>query len=379
MYIAALQFGVPLKKGEDIQKDADLSSDFALAPETVTAFNSWLGKVDRSVDRVEDAMKFGMGQLLSWRTLRATPGGGYVTGQAFFKAAQEDAVTPHQVAQAVDEAQKTDPQLQDMNGQLAQAEQKRTLATKNTQYPANMAEISACNNQIAAVTETIDRRNEALYGEVAQKTAPARPGEDAYSVSTNDRTDLLQGAEEMRLLLGHLYPAEAQDKWQLQLTQPVVSHSNRVYPPEPPAPPQLAVTHVSPSGPMKPNEPLWIRPQMRLVDGGIAFHTMRTLKFFNPNDDVMSAPHDKVVPFLLQHTSPEAVKQLPAEAITLFDDYVHDSRCWFRVPYFHEYAPGGYGWPRIVFIGGNERSPWFGFDPLHVPLDTAGSDRTVPA
>ncbi|MCY1549968.1 hypothetical protein D9M68_861800 [compost metagenome] len=38
-------------------------------------------------------------------------------------------------------------------------------------------------------------------------------------------------------------------------------------------------------------------------------------------------------------------------AIELFDNYIHDSRAWFRVPHFHEYAPGGYGWARTFFVG----------------------------
>ncbi|MEA3116991.1 MAG: hypothetical protein QOI13_261, partial [Paraburkholderia sp.] len=64
-------------------------------------------------------------------------------------------------------------------------------------------------------------------------------------------------------------------------------------------------------------------------------------------------------------------------AITLFDNYVHDSRCGFRVPYFREYAPGGYAWPRMIFIGGDERADLFGFDPLCVPLCTVESDETA--
>ncbi len=60
-----------------------------MASDTVVAFNEWLKTTDSAITRVEDAMKFGMGQLLTWRTLRArTDGehaGHYITNQKFFK------------------------------------------------------------------------------------------------------------------------------------------------------------------------------------------------------------------------------------------------------------------------------------------------------
>lgn len=384
MYIAALKYGVPLMKGREILQTPQVNPDFALAPETVAAFNGWLNTADRSVARIEDAIRFGMGQMLSWRTLRAQVNtGAYVTQQPFFKAAQEDPMTPRQLAKAFDGAQASDPQLQELNARISQAEQKRTLATRNTHYPANVAELAACQAEIDDATEAVDRRKEALYGELAHKSEPARKGEDAYSVSTNDKTDLLQGAEEMRLLLGHLHPHEATSRWQLQVAQPVQTPSNQGLPPEAPASPGLRVQRVSPlSDPANPGAGARVdSPQMRLVDRGIAFHTIRTTfaQSWNADDDVISTPHGNVLPFLRQHTAEDAVKTLPKEAIALYDDYVHDSRCWFRVPYFHEYAPGGYGWPRVVFIGGNERARLFGFDPLQVQLDPAESDTSVPA
>ncbi|MGN6085192.1 hypothetical protein, partial [Trinickia sp.] len=53
-------------------------------------------------------------------------------------------------------------------------------------------------------------------------------------------------------------------------------------------------------------------------------------------------------------------KQLQPSVVKLLDDYVHDSRIWFRVPWFHEYAPGGYGWPRVFFEGGKKRIAYLG-------------------
>lgn len=69
---------------------------------------------------------------------------------------------------------------------------------------------------------------------------------------------------------------------------------------------------------------------------------------YQPTLDFVLTPTQEMLPFLLRHTSDEAVRKLPRAAIRLLDDYVHDSRAWFRVPYFHEYAPGGYGWARTV-------------------------------
>ncbi|WP_233238743.1 hypothetical protein [Bordetella sp. LUAb4] len=62
------------------------------------------------------------------------------------------------------------------------------------------------------------------------------------------------------------------------------------------------------------------------------------------------------------------------------DDYVHDSRAWFRVPYFHEYAPGGFAWGRTFFVGGDIRVRDLGFDRVDVDAVTlrrqeASTDR----
>jgi hypothetical protein len=106
---------------------------------------------------------------------------------------------------------------------------------------------------------------------------------------------------------------------------------------------------------------------MTLVDiGHIKLHSAQsTVRLrYDVADDVLAKPIREAIPFLKQHTSPEAVARLlrsAQAAIDLFDDHVHDSRCWFRVPHFREYAPGGYCWPRVVFAGGSERAAWLGF------------------
>jgi hypothetical protein len=360
-------------KGDQIAESTSLTQDFALAPETVTAFNAWLKTTASSVKRVEDAMKFGMGQLLSWRALRAQMGCHYVTHQPFFSAAPEDDMTPQKVAEALKKAKKTDPQLQELNAQLAQAQQKKSQAASRTGsigYPANMPDIMKYGSQIEAATNAIRTRTEALCGEVAQKNGPARPGEGANDIATNDKTDLRQSAEEMRLLLAFLYPEKRDD---LRVREVVPANPSRnAYPQPLPLPPVLSVRREQPGSDS---------PLMTLAVGGITGHTIRTTIFrsYDSDDDVLTEPRREVIPFLKEHTSPEAVAKLPSAAVALFDNYVHDSRCWFRVPYFHEYAPGGYGWPRVIFIGADNRSPWFGFDPLAVALNTVGSDEMVLA
>ena len=124
---------------------------------------------------------------------------------------------------------------------------------------------------------------------------------------------------------------------------------------------------------------------MTLVDiGSIKPHAARSTvgQWYAVGDDVLAKPIREAVPFLKQHTSPEAVARFERSAqaaIDLFDHHVHDSRCWFRVPHFREYAPGGYCWPRVVFVGGRERAAWLGFDPLSVALDHDAHGKTALA
>ncbi|MGV2291397.1 DUF2235 domain-containing protein [Trinickia sp. YCB016] len=375
MYIAALKYGVPLMRAEDIQNTPRVAGDFALDPSTVAAFNAWLGTT-ASVSRIEDAIKFGMGQLLSWRTLRAQIGtADYVTERPFFRRAKEDPKNPEQVALGVGDAVKTDSQIQDLNAQLKRAERQQWEATGGLGQPYDPSGVSAAKSQISAIKDAIQTRTEKLCGQVAHPDAKpgpndppnaARPGETAYDIGTNDKTDLRQGAEEMRLLLGRLHP-DQRNRWQVRATAQPRPPAVRAYA-RPPAPPQLSVQHDG----IRDDPPGSTSPQVRLVDG-VKLDTVRTLgvRSYNVADDVVLEPVEKALPFLRQHASLEAARQLPDAAIRLFDDYVHDSRCWFRVPYFHEYAPGGYFWARIVFIGDNTRASVLGFDPLLVALNDA--------
>jgi hypothetical protein len=126
------------------------------------------------------------------------------------------------------------------------------------------------------------------------------------------------------------------------------------------------------------------RPDPVVDIRSIKLHSARStlLQEHHLDDDVIPKPIEDAIPYLRLHTSPEAVEQLrntAKAAIELFDNYVHDSRCWFRVPHFHEYAPGGYFWPRVVFEGKSNRVAWLGFDPISVALDAVNSSQPALA
>lgn len=353
MYLKAMSYGVPLVDSETIKKRADLAADFALDQSVIDAFNAWRKTVD-NVGSVEDALKIGLGQMLAWRTLRADIGNPqhYVTGQPFFKRAHEDRMTPHKVQQALEKAVETDPVMKKLRSQSQLIEANAlSMGAGYTSY------MSSQKGRMAALNDAMDRRNEELCGTIAhppdpndptKKPKPARPGEGPLDVTTNDQTDLRQGAEEMRLLLGHLYPDQC-ERWQVKRTEhpPVVIRGGEQIK----VPPTLIVKHDQPGSDS---------PSVALAYSGILLNTTWStlVQHYRAKDDVVAAPLPGVESFLRQHTSPSAVSKLPVAAITLFDDYVHDSRCWFRVPYFHEYAPGGYGFPRVVFVGGDNRKAY---------------------
>jgi len=47
------------------------------------------------------------------------------------------------------------------------------------------------------------------------------------------------------------------------------------------------------------------------------------------------------------------------------------------VPFFHEYAPGGYGWPRVIFAGGDERSRFATLAPIWRQLEDGSQPQTA--
>ena len=93
-----------------------------------------------------------------------------------------------------------------------------------------------------------------------------------------------------------------------------------------------------------------------MVDGDVLTKSA-AIRDYAPMDDVLVEPAPEMIPYLKSTTSAKAVDDFALRekaAIELFDNYIHDSRAWFRVPHFHEYAPGGYGWARTFFVGDNK-------------------------
>ena len=192
---------------------------------------------------MSDALQFGMGQMLAWRRLRARVGTcTYVTEQRF-QWATEDSLTPRKVTRRVKDVKKSDPQYQALNRQLDSAMIAKSAAMGSNSYPANMAEVKSLDNRITGLRDAIRERGEVLCGLIAYPDAKpprsARPGEGPYDIGTNDQTDLLQGAEEMRLLLAHLFPEE-REIWKVRQTM-TVNPSPNAYPATPQV--TLSVTH----------------------------------------------------------------------------------------------------------------------------------------
>jgi len=373
MYIHALKYGVPMLKGDEILSKADSRADFDLFPTTIEAFNNWL-KTAGPIGRMEDAIKHGMAEMLAWRTLRAQPETPeYVASREFFLKAKEDHMTPYKVEEAFEKAEKSDPQLKIPQAKLARLQEQKSQTTGDRRYPANMARIMELDAEIKATELEIERRKEALCGEVAhpdtEDAAPARPGEGVCDVTTNEQTDLRQGAEEMRLLLGYLHPDERESKWGVTVTLRL-DPAPRQYPDEVKTTTTLSVKHEQPGSDT---------PEVRLAESGILLaSTWSTVmsKFSRPND-IVAAPACGVVSFLKKHASMEAANRLQKESIHLLDDYVHDSRIWFRVPWFHEYAPGGYGWPRVIFEGGEKRIAYLGLTSESELLVAGNTSKTA--
>ena len=357
MYRYALKYGVPLIKGDKILSQTDRAADFALAPETIAAFNAWL-KTAGPISKMEDAIRHGMSEMLAWRTLRAQPDTpDYVTNQEFFRQAHEDGMTPRKVDLALEKAKKTDPELQALKAKLARLQQEKSQASGTREYPANFQRIMELDREIAATKLEIDRRTEVLCGQVGHPDstdAPsARPGEGVWEVTTNDKNDLRQGAEEMRLLLGYLHPDERETKWKVHVT---VRTNRGPRDSAPTTTTTLSVPHEQPGSDT---------PKVTLAESGVLLASTWSTLFsqFSSSNDLVAAPAPGVVGFLKKHASLEAANQLQKAVVTLLDDYVHDSRIWFRMPWFHEYAPGGYGWPRVMFEGGQKRIAYLGLTP----------------
>ncbi|SMC29950.1 Uncharacterized alpha/beta hydrolase domain [Andreprevotia lacus DSM 23236] len=377
MYIEALEAGVPLHiKSPTMEDDkrfelkSYMEDAFAISGDVISAFNGWIGKAP-AAGNVEKAMEHCFGDMLAWRALRAMPGtADYITAQRFFKAAQEDKYTPRQLTL---QTERDEQKLKDLRSQ------RNLLLSARAQYPWGGEYAKLIDKQIADVDAQIKKlelRDKTPLERTAGKDAhTSRPGEGADELAVNDRSDMLQAAEEMRLLMGYLFPTEAEKKWGVRrirtevyvvgLTTGERSLMGMLTPElRKETVEELCVVHQLPTG------AYWLPTQTGVFSDDIddssrvlwlrqSAPLLAALRY-DPSYDVLVPPIPPVVGFLKQHTNAAARAALSAESKRLYDDFVHDSRAWFRVPNFHEYAPGGFGWPRVIYQGQDNRMPFLG-------------------
>lgn len=382
MYIEALKAGVPLFLEEAIWKSERLQVDFQITPNVAKAFNAWLDRVI-PINTVEDAMEYGTRQNLLWRTLRARIGTpDYVSNRPFFAASPQDRMTPNQVRLKHRSLQQSDETLQrlrredaQLNAELSKVEHRMMDANAAGDINSLVADLNKktrLDEKIAAKRREIRARHEFLYAVAAgKKPDDARPGEGADEIVANDQTDLLEAAEEFRLLLAFLHEDQRR-AWQVRRAR--VQRS--------PLSDALAVTLFWPEdqpyvahdlATEQENRP-WLcveRERRPATDTSVVLMlrpdpraTTASIRSYSPQDDVLLEPVPQMVAYLRKWTSTAAVNHFALHeraAIALFDDYIHDSRAWFRVPHFHEYAPGGYGWARTLFVGNDDRVRHLGF------------------
>ncbi|MBU9355867.1 DUF2235 domain-containing protein [Burkholderia multivorans] len=378
MYIEALKAGVPLSvQAEESPLPKVMEDDFRISSSVARAFNDWLSTVNQKpLDSIESALRIGMGQSLAWRTLRADYGNpqAYVTSQPFFRHAPEDEVTPYGLETRVASKAASNSRLDNLKREKSELEKKRAgLEAAALSMLAIPALANPFRKSAAELGEQIKKKDAEIMAAAAGK--PPRPGEGTTDITTNDKTDLLEAAEEFRLLLAYLYPDQ---RWRWQ-----------VYWAHPPAE-KLNVKMGRASGPFaleqdvnayyltverkdiamrrrQGSTTVWMGGRDRVLQ------LLGVLAPYQPVLDYVLAPPQEMLPFLLEHTSEAAVRKLPRTVIRLLDDFVHDSRAWFRVPYFHEYAPGGYGWARTFFVGNDRRVRSLGLknDAAHIAAERA--------
>ncbi|WP_144159848.1 T6SS phospholipase effector Tle1-like catalytic domain-containing protein [Paraburkholderia sp. BCC1885] len=362
MYIEALKAGVPLMVQSEISRRDDLVKDFALSPTVARAFNDWLSTVSsvslKPEDGVETALRTGMAQSLAWRTLRADIGNpqNYVTAQPFFESAREDKYTPYGLETQLASKAAASSQVGVLQKEKA-ALQARKVAAEAAAL--SVAAIPALANpfavQAAKLGDQIKLKDKAILEATAGPGKHSRPGEGPLDIMTNDKTDLLEAAEEFRLLLSYLRPQQRtlrQVSWSVPVAASVkpfagapsvsIEQNAHAY--------YLTVDRKGVAQHARQgSKSVWMGGRDRVIQ------LLGAVAPYQPVLDFVLTPPPQMVPFLLEHTSNEAIQKLAPAAIRLLDDYVHDSRAWFRAPYFHEYVPGGYGWARTFFVGKDTR------------------------
>ncbi|ABB11103.1 T6SS phospholipase effector Tle1-like catalytic domain-containing protein [Burkholderia lata] len=361
MYIEALKAGVPLLTGNDKNPlPKVVGQDFRISSAVVHAFNDWLSTVNQKpLDSVETALRIGMGQSLAWRTLRADVGNShtYITSQEFFRRAREDQVTPYGLEKRL-EKKGSSARLDGLKREKRELEiRKNTLEAAALGTIRNPLESNVFKKRAEQLAEQIKKKDKEILEAAADNGKESRPGEGATDITTNDKTDLLEAAEEFRLVLAYLRPDQRtrlQVYWSQAPAKAVKMGSGlfsaEIFISQNPNAYYLTVDRKDAGSHRRQgSNTVW------LGDRDLAIQLLGAVAAYQPVLDFVLAPETQMLPFLLEHTSDEAVRKLSPAVVRLMDDYVHDSRAWFRVPYFHEYSPGGYGWARTFFVGNDRR------------------------
>ncbi|WP_334065992.1 DUF2235 domain-containing protein [Burkholderia cepacia] len=352
MYIEALRAGVPMQFPGGPQDMLQTTKQlFDLSNGLVKTFNGWLNSVP-TIKSVEEAMRFGMAQMLSWRTLRARIGtADYVTEQPFFKNAPESHKSREQVREDTDRLNDSDAKIKQLKSErfdvVAQMNAASMSAMDNPFASVTPSsdlgkEIEGYQGQLKAYDTKIAREKDANAAKAAGKSpSSAKPGNGPDDLISNDKTDLLEAAEEFRLLLTWLNPSQT-SIWRAE-----INHQTN-----------LPYTVKAPATPLHKPETEVV--YMRNPDILTRFSAVTPFSIYN---DAVIRPRTAMKGFLSQNTSPaavEALRKTPA-VIQLYDEFIHDSRAWFRVPYFREYVPGGFFWGRLLFVGNDQRVENLGF------------------
>lgn len=347
MYIDALKAGVPLRLPEKMS--AELLADFRVAEDLVEAVNGWIDKADAFAD-IESALTFGLRQSLAWRTLRAQPDkNDYVTGQAFYRHAPEFG---RQRTEAQERIEARERRKQELKTRIRALEDGRTSANLSPaarekvveELKNSRAELADLENGAGTPEEQHARVLSEEAGKASGTEVSIAPGNGIDSALPQDRTDLLEAAEEFRLLLGYLHP---QHQKRLGVTETVhVRYTHK-----PLRRVESRVLMVEHHDPLRPETVLGT--QLALTDSGTAALTA----------DMLLKPEAHFVPFLRECTDYEKV--LPTirnnqAVIHLMDNYMHDSRAWFRPLNYREPTPGGFGWPRTFYDGSDRRVEYLG-------------------
>jgi len=338
MYDEAVVAGVPMNMGNLLRDE--VHDWFDIDDDVVDAYNAWRREMP-SVSCAEEAIRLGIAHRLAWQAKRSLPGSGdYITERSFYRNAMEDPLTPYDLNKL------NEAEIEELTKKRNNCMTARSRVSGEIDASTCMDDTDSLKPQRTSLDEQIDQLNKQIEDEgprlekhAGKEPGSHRPGEGAVELLTNDKTDLREGAEEFRLLMGTLFPEESTSVWACKettrwhLSWPILEFT-------------LAVQREA----TRDGQPVYIVLTEEYISLAI-----NGLKNDDTQYDVLVKPAEEVLGFLKEHTNEQARTRVSATMTRLFDDFVHDSRAWFRVPYFHEQEPGGYGWLRVLFQGADDR------------------------